>query len=113
MKKITAYIKTEKLDDVASALHEIEDITGVSVSDVRGFGRGRSKKTIAGRMERTFGFLPRIRLEIVCRDETVDRIVSVIEANGRTGLRGDGKIFVENIEQAVRIGSGERGEKAI
>lgn len=112
MKMVVAFIRPERLSDVALALEELPGLTGVSVSDIRGFGRGRGN-TADSRNQQVFDFLPKIRLEIACSSELVDQIVGVIERDSRTGLRGDGKIIVMNVEEAVRISTGERGEAAI
>lgn len=113
MKEIKAYIKPHKLSDVILALHKIEGLTGASVSDTRGFGRGKAKTSRPTITEGLVDFLQGARIEIICRDELVEQIVSTIEKAARTGLRGDGKIYVSNVETAVRISTGERGESAI
>ena len=107
MKMIIAYVKPNRIDDVMLALHKIEGLTGSSNSDVRGFGRDRSAAEIS------LAYTPHIRLEIACRQEFVESVLSTIEKAAHTGLRGDGKIYVLSIEEAVRISSGRRGEKAI
>ena len=108
MKLVIAYIKSHKLPEVTIALHQIKGLTGASVSDVRGFGRQRSNQaTEAG------DYVPIIRLETFCNDALSEEVVSAIEKASHTGLRGDGKIYVCDVNQAVRISSGERGEKAI
>jgi len=113
MKEIKAYLKPHKLSDVILALHKIEGLTGVSVSDIRGFGRGKAKTSREKVTEGLVDFLRGAKIEIVCRDDLVDRIVSTIETSARTGLRGDGKIYVSDVETAVRISTGERGESAV
>jgi len=113
MKLVTAFIKPQKLSDVTLALHEIEGLTGASVSDVRGFGRGRAKDAPDRVREEAGDFVPHVRLEIVCSDELVEQVVATIEENAHTGLRGDGKIYVWNVEQSVRISTGERGDAAV
>ena len=110
MKEVKAYIKQHKLDEVIRALRKIEGLSGVSILAVQGFGHGwhaRDEKmqTFAGR---AIG----AKLEIICRDELVDLVVAVIETTAHTGLKGDGKIYVTDIEQAVRISTGERGPEA-
>ena len=113
MKLVTAFIKPHKFNDVTLALHDIVGLSGASVSDVRGFGRGRARDAPDRILFDTLEYLPRLRLEIACRDDIVDRVVSVIEANAHTGLRGDGKIYIAELAQAVRVSTGERGETAV
>ncbi|HOV86603.1 MAG TPA: P-II family nitrogen regulator [Syntrophobacteraceae bacterium] len=113
MKEIKAYIKPHKLSQVTLALQKIEGLTGMSISNVKGFGRGRAK-TVKERITEDFiDYVQHVKIEIVCRDELVDQIVSTIEKEAHTGLRGDGKIYVSEVTAAVRISTGERGEKAI
>ena len=108
MKLVIAYIKSHKLPGITIALHQVKGLTGASVFDVRGFGRQRSNQsTEAGE------YVSIIRLEIFCNDALSESVVSAIEKAARTGLRGDGKIYVCDVDQAVRISSGERDEKAI
>lgn len=113
MKLITAFIKRRRLSEVTLALHDIDGLTGASVSDVRGFGRGRAKEAPDKVTDETLDYLPRVKIEIACPDELAERVVSVIEQTAKTGLRGDGKIYVSEIGQAVRISTGERGSAAI
>ena len=113
MKMITAFIKPHKLMDVTTALHQVKWLSGASVSDVRGFGRGRAKEAPDKILYETLDYLPRVRLEVACEDEMVDWVVSIIEPKSHTGLRGDGKIYVSTLDQAVRISTGERGVSAI
>ena len=110
---ITAFIKRHKLDAVTLALHDIIDLSGASVSEVRGFGRGRAKDAPDKILYDALDYLPRVRLEIACSDDIVEDVVAAIEQNARTGLRGDGKIYVSEIGQAIRISTGERGSAAI
>ncbi len=113
MKEIKAYIKPHKLTEVTLALHRVEGLSGMSVVDVKGFGRTRTGKESHKAVYEIADFVPHVKIEIVCRDEMVDEIVSVIEKAAHTGLRGDGKIFVSDVETAVRIETGERGEGAV
>lgn len=113
MKEVKAYIKPHKLSQVSEALHKVKGLTGMSVSNVRGFGRGKAKGVMEAVTEDDIDFIPQAKIEVVCRDELVDEIVSAIELAARTGLRGDGKIYVSNVAAAVRISTGERGERAI
>ena len=112
MKKIEAYIKPFKLDDVKSALMEI-GVKGISVSEVRGFGRQKGHTELYRGSEYKVDFLPKSKLEIVTRDELVDEIIDVISKVARTGQVGDGKIFVLPVEDAIRIRTGESGDGAI
>ncbi len=113
MKMIIAFVKPHKLADVTVALHEVEGLSGATMSDVRGFGRGRAKTAPDKVYYDTLDYVPRVRLEIACPDELVEEVLAVIEANAHTGLRGDGKIYVTPIDEAVRISTGERGEVAV
>jgi nitrogen regulatory protein P-II 1 len=112
MKKIEAYIKPFKLDDVKSALMEI-GVKGISVSEVRGFGRQKGHTELYRGSEYKVDFLPKSKLEIVTRDEMVDEIINVISKVARTGQVGDGKIFVIPVEDAIRIRTGESGDGSI
>ena len=113
MKEIKAYIKPHMLSKVTRALQKIEELTGMSVVDVRGFGRGRAKGAPRGTDEDLLDYSLRMKIEIICKEERVEEIVSLIEKTAHTGLRGDGKIFVTPVEMAVRISTGERGDSAI
>lgn len=112
MKKIEAMIKPFKLDDVVEALSEI-GVEGVSVSEIRGFGRQKGRTEIYKGAEYVVDFLPKIKLEIVVNDGLADQVVETIVQAARTGKIGDGKIFVSDIERAVRIRTGERDEDAL
>lgn len=107
MKEIRAYIQPRKLDDVTRALHKVEGLTGMSVTDVRGFGRGHKQ------YEEFHAFIPHVKIEIVCRDDMLEQLVETIRQTAYTGLRGDGKIYVSEIGTAVRISTGETGENAV
>ena len=113
MKEIKAYIKPHKLTDVTLALHHVEGLTGMSVSDVRGFGRGLAHDAPHSIREDLADYVPHVRIEIICRDALVDRVVDAIRKAANTGLRGDGKIYVTPVDDAVRISTGERGEAAV
>ena len=113
MKKITAYIKKHKLQKVTLALHRVEGLTGMSVTDIRGFGRGKAKNAPSRVVEDLVDYIPGVKIEIFCLDKKADEIISVIEKAAHTGLRGDGKIYLQEVLDAVRINTGERGEKAI
>ncbi|MCX6520457.1 MAG: P-II family nitrogen regulator [Actinobacteria bacterium] len=112
MKLITAIVKPFKLDEVKSAL-QAAGITGITVSEVRGFGRQGGHTEVYRGAEYRIDFVPKVRLEIVVADESVDSIVSAIAEAARTGKIGDGKIWVSDIGQIVRIRTGESGVDAI
>ena len=112
MKKIEAYIKPFKLDEVKEALMEV-GIGGMSVTEVKGFGRQRGHKELYRGSEYKVDFLPKIRVEVVAKDEDVERVVKAIIASARTGQIGDGKIFISNVEDAIRVRTGESGEEVL
>lgn len=112
MKKIEAIIKPFKLDDVKDALNEI-GIQGMTVTEVKGFGRQKGHTELYRGAEYVVDFIPKIKIEIVASDELAQRAVDVIEKAAKTGKIGDGKIFVYAIEDAIRIRTGERGESAV
>ena len=113
VKEIKAYIKQHKLDDVTLALHNLKKLTGMSVVKVRGFGRSRGGGPTGGAGDEFVDYVSHVKIEIVCPDDMVDEIVSVIAEKAHTGLRGDGKIYVTNVERSVRIETGESGEDAV
>lgn len=106
MKQIQAYIKPHKLNEVAMALQKLEGLRGMSVIDVRGFGRRAEKDASCLAVDELNDFAKYVKIEIFCSDELVDEIVSVIDRSARTGLRGDGKIYVTEVVKAVKIGKG-------
>ena len=112
MKKIEAIIKPFKLEEVKDALAEL-GIEGMTVSEVKGFGRQKGHTEIYRGSEYTVDFLPKIKLELVISDEHLDAAVTAIIKAAKTGKIGDGKIFVSNIEEAVRIRTNEKGEAAV
>ncbi|MFH1756208.1 MAG: P-II family nitrogen regulator [Candidatus Latescibacterota bacterium] len=112
MKKIEAYIKPFKLDDVKSALMEI-GVKGISVSEVRGFGRQKGHTELYRGSEYKVDFLPKSKLEIVAKDDMVEAIVDVISKVANTGQVGDGKIFILPVEDAIRIRTGESGDSVL
>jgi len=109
MKEIKAYIKKHKLNEVIRALRKIEGLTGMSVIDSCGYGVGWG----GPKGEEQIDCRPGVKVEIVCGDGLAEQVVATIEKAAHTGLKGDGKIYVGNIEQAVRISTGERGESGI
>ncbi len=112
MKKVEAIIKPFKLDDVREALADM-NITGMTVSEVKGFGRQKGHTELYRGAEYMVDFLPKIKLEIVVDDDAVDHCLEVIQAAAHTGKIGDGKIFVTDVERIVRIRTGEENEEAI
>jgi len=113
MKEIKAYIKPHMLANVVMSLKDIDGLTGLTVTKVQGFGRTRGKDARHRMVEDLIDYVPHVRIEIICNDDLVDGIVATIEKTAHTGLPGDGKIFVFNVEKAVRISTGERGESAV
>ncbi len=112
MKKIEAIIKPFKLDEVKDALQEI-DVQGITVSEVKGYGRQKGHTELYRGAEYVVDFVPKIKLETVVEDERVEQVIEAIVQTAHTGKIGDGKIFVSPIDDAVRIRTGERGEDAI
>lgn len=112
MKKIEAIIKPFKLNEVKEALKEV-GIHGLTITEVKGFGRQRGHTELYRRAEYVIDFLPKVKLEIVVTDEIVSKIVEAIEVSAKTGTIGDGKIFISTVEEAIRIRTGERGKDAI
>ena len=112
MKKIEAIIKPFKLEEVKDALGEI-GIEGMTVSEVKGFGRQKGHTEIYRGSEYTVDFLPKIKIEVVLADDSVDQAVATIVKAAKTGKIGDGKVFVSSIEEAVRIRTDEKGEAAV
>jgi nitrogen regulatory protein P-II 1 len=112
MKKIEAIIKPFKLDEVKDALHEV-GVTGMTVSEVKGFGRQKGHTEVYRGAEYVIDFLPKIKVEVVLDDSLLERAVQAIEDAARTDQIGDGKIFIVHIEQAIRIRTGEQGPDAV
>jgi nitrogen regulatory protein P-II 1 len=112
MKKIEAIIKPFKLDEVKNALHEV-GVTGMTVTEVKGFGRQKGHTEVYRGAEYVIDFLPKIKIEVVLDDALVERAVQAVMDAARTDKIGDGKIFVIPVEQAVRIRTGEQGADAV
>ena len=112
MKKVEAIIKPFKLDDVREALSEIA-ITGMTATEVKGFGRQKGHTDLYRGAEYVIDFLPKVKVEVVIAESMVDQCIEAITNAARTGKIGDGKIFVSSIERTVRIRTGEEGEDAI
>ena len=112
MKKIEAVIKPFKLEDVKDALAEI-GITGMTVSEVKGYGRQKGHSELYRGAEYVVDFIPKVKLEIAVSDDMVPKVIETIENAAKTGRIGDGKIFVMPLEEAVRIRTGEKGGEAL
>lgn len=112
MKKIEAIIKPFKLDEVKEALQEV-NLQGITVTEAKGFGRQKGHTELYRGAEYVVDFLPKVKIEVVLSDENLDAAVEAIRDAAQTGRIGDGKIFVSNIEQAIRIRTGETGEDAV
>lgn len=113
MKEIKAVIKPFMLSKVMDALHKIEGLPGVTVSDTRGFGKGRGKNAPHRVIDDLIEYVPKVKLEIVVEDNMVDRVVQAIMEHAHTGNIGDGKIFIYPVEEVYKIRTGERGHAAI
>jgi nitrogen regulatory protein P-II 2 len=112
MKLVTAVVKPFKLDDVREALSDI-GVQGITVTEVKGFGRQKGHTELYRGAEYVVDFLPKVKIEIAVRDEMVDVVIEAITRVASTGKIGDGKIFVSNLEQVIRIRTGETGPDAV
>ncbi|MGA8573286.1 MAG: P-II family nitrogen regulator [Desulfobaccales bacterium] len=112
MKKIEAVIQPFKLEPVKEALHEL-GVTGMTVTEVKGFGRQKGLREVYRGLEYQVDFLPKVKIEIVAPDEKVEAITNTIIAQARTGKVGDGKIFISPLAEVIRIRTGEKGEEAV
>ena len=112
MKMVTAIIKPFKLDDVREALHEV-GIAGITVTEVKGFGRQKGHTELYRGAEYQVDFLPKLKLETAVREDLVEQVVEAIQKAALTGKIGDGKIFVSSLEQTIRIRTGETGPDAL
>lgn len=112
MKKIEAIVKPFKVDDVKEALSEI-GVQGLTITEVKGFGRQRGHTESYRGAEYIVDFLPKMKIEVIVADGIADRVIEAVQAAARTGRIGDGKIFVTHVEETIRIRTGERGEGAI
>ena len=112
MKMVTAIVKPFKLDEVREALSTI-GVQGVTVTEVKGFGRQKGHTELYRGAEYVVDFLPKVKIEVVCSDDLVERAVEAISQAARTGRIGDGKIFISDIQEVIRIRTGERGEDAV
>ena len=112
MKQITAIVKPFKLEEVREALGQV-GVTGLTVTEVKGFGRQKGHTELYRGAEYVVDFLPKVKLEIIVKDDVVAQVVDAVMKSAKTGRIGDGKIFVTPIEEVVRIRTGERGAEAI
>jgi nitrogen regulatory protein PII len=113
MKQVIAFIKPHQLSPVAMGLRDIPGLTGVSIGKGQGFGRGRARSAAHRIVEDQMYYVPHVRIEVFCNDELLEHVVGCIAANAHTGLTGDGKIYVADVADAVRISNGERGPGAV
>lgn len=113
MKQVIAFIKPHQLSPVAMVLQDIPDVTGMSICKGQGFGRGRARNAAYNIVEDEMAYIPNVRIEIFCSDERLEEVVACIAANAHTGLIGDGKIYITEVIDAVRISNGERGTAAV
>ena len=113
MKLVVAFIKPHRLGDLSLALHKVEGLTGMTVCDVKGFGRTRGKGAPDRIIDDVADFVRKVRIDIFCTDAIVEDVIETIREQAHTGLHGDGKIYVLNVHDALRISTGERGETAI
>lgn len=112
MKKIEAIIKPFKLDEVKDALNEI-GIQGMTITEVKGYGRQKGHTELYRGAEYVIDFLPKVKIEMMVPDSMAEEVIRIIENKARTGKIGDGKIFISHVEDAVRIRTGQRGEDAV
>ena len=112
MKKIEAVIKPFKLDEVKEALQEV-GLQGITVIEAKGFGRQKGHTELYRGAEYVVDFLPKVKIEVICTDDLVERAVEAISQAARTGRIGDGKIFISEIQEVIRIRTGERGDDAV
>ncbi|MDH5492062.1 MAG: P-II family nitrogen regulator [Myxococcales bacterium] len=112
MKKVEAIIKPFKLDEVKDALSEV-GVKGMTVTEVKGFGRTGGKREVYRGSAYVVDFVPKVKVEVVVPDEIVAAVIEAVEASAKTGRIGDGKIFVSPIDEAIRIRTGERGDDAV
>ena len=112
MKKIEAIVKPFKLDEVKNALTKI-GVQGMTITEVKGFGRQRGHTEVYRGAEYTIDFIPKIKIDLIVSDELVPQVIEALERAARTGKIGDGKIFLSSVEEVIRIRTGERGKDAI
>ena len=112
MEKIEAIIRPHKLDEVQDALNEA-GFSGLTVTEVRGYGRQKGHKEIYRGTEYNINFVPKIKIELVCSDAQIEKAIDIIIKTGKTGQVGDGKIFIYNLKDSIRIRTGESGDAAL
>jgi nitrogen regulatory protein P-II 1 len=112
MKKVEAIIRPHKLDEIQDALHD-SGFAGLTVSETRGYGRQKGHKEVYRGTEYDISFVPKLKIEIVCTDEAAEKAVEIITKKANTGQVGDGKIFIYNVQDAIRIRTSESGENAL
>ncbi len=112
MKKVEAIIRHFKLEDIKNALNEI-GIAGMTVTEVKGFGRQKGHTEMYRGTEYAIDFVPKVKVEVVCTEDTLQTVVDTIVAKAQTGQMGDGNIFILNLEDAIRIRTGEKGSDAV
>ena len=112
MKKVEAIIKPFKIDDVKDAINEI-GVLGLTVTEVRGYGRQKGHTELYRGAEYAIDFLPKIKIEIVIEDSMLEQVIEIIKSKAQTGKIGDGKIFITDVSEVIRIRTGEKGTKAI
>jgi len=113
MKEIKAIIRPFKLDDVVSALHKIDELPGLTISEIKGFGRSKAINSTDAFQDGLHNYIKRIKIEIVVNDNIANRVVEVIQQTAHTGNSGDGKIFIVDVSNTIRIRTNEIGEDAI
>lgn len=113
MKQVIAFIKPHMLSPVAMGLRDIPGLTGMSTCKGQGFGRGRARDAARRIIVDDMAYIPHVRLEVFCSDDRLEEVVTCIAKNAHTGLSGDGKIYVREVTDALRISNGERGGAAI
>lgn len=113
MKQVIAFIKPHQLSLVAMGLRDIPDLTGVTIIEGQGFGRGRARGVASSIVLDDMAYISNLRIEVFCNDELLEEVVTCITTNAHTGLKGDGKIYVTEVVDAVRISNGERGMSAV
>jgi nitrogen regulatory protein PII len=113
MKQVIAFIRAHQLSPVAIGLRDIPGLTGLSIGKGQGFGRGRARSSAHRIIVDEMAYIPHVRIEVFCSDDRLEEVLDCIAAKARTGLTGDGKIYVAEVLEAVRISNGERGPGAV
>ena len=113
MKEIKAIIRPFKLDVVITELHKIETLPGITISEIKGFGKSKAKGAVDSIKDGLHEFIPRVKLELVVNDDIVDEVLDTIQKSAHTGNTGDGKIFVLEVNNTIKIRTNEQGESAI